>query len=173
MRELLLTRNNFPFEIRQGLCEVIMAQYQGVEACQKVKENIQSLLQNNTFTITTGQQIVTGLGPWMILYKIATTIQLSEKWKSLIPECHFVPIFWMATEDHDWLEIAQIQFGDHQYKWDPTQTGAVGRMSPQSTAVAIEQWNLENAQYAFSEEILTFYKTSATLAEAVRKIANH
>ncbi len=173
MRELLLSRNNFPIEIRLGLIEVMTEQYQGVQEYQKVKGNIQSLGQSNTYTITTGQQIVTGLGPWMILYKIATTIQLCEKWKSLIPECHFVPIFWMATEDHDWLEIAQIQFGEHQFKWDASASGAVGRMSAQSTAVAIEQWNLENTQHAFPEEILTFYKTSATLAEAVRKIANH
>ncbi len=173
MRKIIQSRSSFPDAIRKGLYDVLMSQYEGVDVFSAVQENISSIQKSNAYTITTGQQIVTGLGPWMILYKIATTIQLCNRWKLAIPECQFIPVFWMASEDHDWLEIAQIQFGERHYKWDASQSGAVGRMATQSTVGAIEHWHLENPHLAFPDTIVEFYRNSSTLAEAVRKIANH
>jgi len=40
-----------------------------------------------------------------VIYKLVSTINLARKLKETHPDYHFVPVYWMATEDHDWDEI--------------------------------------------------------------------
>ena len=44
-------------------------------------------------------------GPLYFLYKIISTINLCKELQKKYPENNFVPIYWMATEDHDFEEI--------------------------------------------------------------------
>ena len=96
----LIDKKNFTSTQRALLSATILRQHGNIQCHTEVEKNISSLKQSNTFTVTTGQQIVTALGPWMVLYKIATTIKLARDLAGQFPANHFVPIFWMATEDH-------------------------------------------------------------------------
>ncbi|TDA74551.1 bacillithiol biosynthesis BshC, partial [Halomonas marinisediminis] len=69
------------------------------------QKNIQLLKEENTFTVTTGHQLNLFTGPLYFLYKIVSTINLCEQLKTEFPKQNFVPIYWMATEDHDFEEI--------------------------------------------------------------------
>lgn len=169
----LESRKTFSEEQRSILVDVLKSQYAGVETTALVESNINMLLSAETFTITTGQQMVTGMGPWMILHKLATAIHLAEKWKTEFPEQHFVPVFWMATEDHDWPEIAQIQSGNKRRSWTTVHTGAVGRMPCDETVDALLKWNEDFPSEAFPEEVIRIYKESSTLSGAYRQMVNH
>ncbi len=165
-------RSNFPNDRRLVLVEVLRDQYKSISTSDRVNQNIENLLLPNCFTITTGQQIVVGLGPWMILFKIASTIALVTKYKAEYPNLEFVPIFWMATEDHDWHEIAHIQNGNKKSSWSTTQTGAVGRMSCNEVSDALQAWNAEFPADAIAERWLDIYSSSATLSEATRRLVD-
>ncbi|NHW59078.1 bacillithiol biosynthesis BshC, partial [Escherichia coli] len=93
----------FSNQKREVLVKVIQEQYEGIELSSSQKENLEALLKENTFTITTGHQLNLFTGPVFFIYKILQTIKTSVYLKEQFPEKHFVPIFWMATEDHDFV----------------------------------------------------------------------
>ena len=68
----------FPDENRKDLRNVILEQYSGIDLSEPVKKNIESLIDDNTFTVTTGHQLNIFSGPLYIIYKIISTIKLSE-----------------------------------------------------------------------------------------------
>ena len=90
------------------LVEELSQQYSLIETTDSVTCNIQSLLHENTFTVATGHQLCLFTGPLYFIYKIITTINLSEQLKLEYPEYNFVPIYWMASEDHDFDEVNHI-----------------------------------------------------------------
>lgn len=122
-------QKNFPIKNRANLVQVIQKQYQNIESSEASKKNIALLDQENTFTITTGHQLCLMTGPLYFIYKIASTIQLCEKLKANHPENNFVPIYWMASEDHDFEEISFFNLFNQKFQWKSQETGAVGKMS--------------------------------------------
>ena len=76
-----------------------------------VAENLQLLENENTLTVTTGHQLCLMTGPLYFIYKIVSTIKLCRQLNEQSPDLNFVPIYWMATEDHDFEEISAFIFG--------------------------------------------------------------
>jgi uncharacterized protein YllA (UPF0747 family) len=56
-------------------------------------------------------------GPLYFLYKIATAIKLARQLKEAFPDKNFVPVYWMATEDHDFAEINYTNIGGKKVQW--------------------------------------------------------
>lgn len=169
----LIDKKNFTSPQRALLSATILKQHRHIQCHTEVEKNISSLKQSNTFTVTTGQQIVTALGPWMVLYKIATTIKLAKDLAEQFPAHHFVPIFWMATEDHDWAEIAEVKKGERLLRWDNPVGGAVGRLSCDTTVQAIQQWNDLHPEWILNDEVFHAYTQHETLADAVRWLVQY
>jgi len=93
----------------------------------KRKKRIHSLKDEKTFTVSTGHQLSLFTGPLYFIYKIFHVIKLAESLKKQYPEYNFIPIYWMASEDHDFDEIKTIQLFNQNYSWESNQEGAVGR----------------------------------------------
>lgn len=123
---------NYPTEYRTLIVDTLKRQYSTIETDQKVLENINLLAQQNTYTITTGHQLSLFTGPIYFIYKILHTIRLSEDLKKLYPKNNFVPVFWMASEDHDFEEVQSISLFNKTLKWETNQTGPVGRFDLES-----------------------------------------
>ncbi|MDT0643531.1 bacillithiol biosynthesis cysteine-adding enzyme BshC [Zunongwangia sp. F363] len=117
-------KNSFPIENRQALVEVLEEQYQNLEISAATAANIKSLGDENTFTVTTGHQLNLFSGPLYFVYKIISTINLTRLLKEKYPENHFVPVYWMATEDHDFEEINFFNLKGKKFKWNSTQEKA-------------------------------------------------
>ncbi|RMG24913.1 MAG: bacillithiol biosynthesis cysteine-adding enzyme BshC [Bacteroidetes bacterium] len=90
---------------RQALHQALSRQYSGIPASQLTLDNIDALLRPNTYTLTTGHQLVLFGGPLYTIYKVMTVIRLAEQLNARMPEHHIVPVFWIHTEDHDFEEI--------------------------------------------------------------------
>lgn len=117
---------------RKVLVDVLSEQYADLETTEVVKGHIQSLAQKNTFTVATGHQLCLFTGPLYFIYKIISTINLAEQLKLEYPEFNFVPIYWMATEDHDFEEINHVHLFGKTLQWNQDQKGAVGAISTES-----------------------------------------
>ena len=96
---------NFSKDSREVLFKELDQQYENFETSSLVKKNIKSVLSDNTFTVTTGHQLNIFTGPMYVIYKIVSAIKLSEILSKKYPKYNFVPIYWMASEDHDFEEI--------------------------------------------------------------------
>ncbi len=116
------------FQHRKILVETLQKQYEGLDGYEKVSANLQSLLNENTFTITSAHQPNIFTGPLYVVYKIFHAIKLAEELKQQFPQNNFVPVYFMGSEDADIEELNNITINQRKYVWQTKQTGAVGRM---------------------------------------------
>lgn len=120
---------SFKKENRKLLVASLNKQYQDFETSKATKSNINSLLSEDTYTITTGHQLNLFTGPLYFLYKIVSVINLSEQLNKKHSNQHFVPVYWMATEDHDFEEINYFNLNKEKICWDHEGGGAVGALN--------------------------------------------
>ncbi|SNR34406.1 bacillithiol biosynthesis cysteine-adding enzyme BshC [Flavobacterium sp. ov086] len=168
---------NFDNANRIPLVETLKKQYQNIEISDSTKQNIELLALPNTFTITTGHQLNLFSGPLYFLYKIISTINLTKELKLKYPTNNFVPIYWMATEDHDFEEINYFNFKGKKFRWNKESSGPVGRLSTEGLEEFFEIYSKDlgsstnaNALKKMFEEAYLKYEN---LADATRFLANN
>jgi bacillithiol biosynthesis cysteine-adding enzyme BshC len=126
-QQIASKKQQFSDNKRLVLEAALTENYAKITTTDKVKANIEVLKESTTFTVTTGHQLSLFTGPIYFIYKILHVIRLAEELSLEYPENKFVPVFWMASEDHDFEEIQSIQLFNHTIKWESTQKGPVGR----------------------------------------------
>lgn len=129
---------------RPLLVSVLKKQYNNVEASEKTKLNIESLLSPDTFTVTAAHQPCVMLGPVFNIYKISSTINLANQLKAKYPEKNFVPVFWMGSEDHDFEELGNTYIYGKKIEWPAAEGegGAYGRRRLDSFANVLNEAEL-------------------------------
>ncbi|WP_026461962.1 bacillithiol biosynthesis cysteine-adding enzyme BshC [Adhaeribacter aquaticus] len=162
-----MQEKQFSGEQRTNLINSLQRQYASVLNIQaEVQQNLELLKKPTTYTVTTGHQLNIFTGPLYFVYKIISTINLAKQLKSAYPECDFVPVYWMATEDHDFAEVNHFTLFGKPYSWETDQKGAVGRFSTESMSELLASLP---EHYPLFEEA---YTQSATLADATRVITH-
>lgn len=163
-------------ENRRVLYRSLMEQNKGLELSDSTRENLNLLKTEGTFTITTGHQLNLFTGPLYFLYKIISVINLSKRLKSEFPEYNFVPVYWMATEDHDFEEIQYFNYKGKKIKWDRESGGAVGKLSTEGLETVYDLIENNFGKGANSKKIKNLFRDSylehKTLTEATRYLAN-
>lgn len=91
--------------------------------------SIDILANENSFCITTAHQPCLYGGPLYFVYKIASAIHLTNLLNDKYPDYHFVPVYYMGSEDHDFEEINHLNLFGKTISWDRTEAGPVGRYS--------------------------------------------
>ena len=122
-------KSNFPPSHRNVLADSLTKQYAGFTILPAVERNIAQLRDARTFTVTTGHQLNIFTGPLYFIFKIVTVINTCRQLKIQYPEYDFVPVYWMASEDHDYEEIKYFKLYGKKYVWNTEQSGAVGRFN--------------------------------------------
>lgn len=126
---------------RAILANVLTEQYaRTANASEAVSANIELLTADNTYTVTTGHQLNIFAGPLYFIYKIVTAIKLASQLKEKFPDKNFVPVYWMASEDHDFAEINYTNIGGKKVHWWYEASGATGRINPDSIRQALNQY---------------------------------
>ena len=166
---------------RQLLADILNEQYEktGLLKDQRSRpaiENIKLLKEDNTYTITTGHQLNIFAGPLYFIYKIATAIKLSRQLKADFHDKNFVPVYWMASEDHDFAEINYTNIGGKKVHWWYEAQGATGRIDPESMRQALNQYKgalgIERHANELAEIVEKAYAGFDKLANATRYLVN-
>ncbi len=155
---------------RQRLVTALRDQYAALpEVPAAVQANLNMLARDTTFTVTTGHQLALFTGPLYFIYKIISAIRLCRDLKAEYPENDFVPVFWLASEDHDFAEVNHFYLFGKKYEWHAERTGGpVGRLPLDGLDEQVLSHLLAEVPAAF----LAAYRESATLGEATFKLAN-
>lgn len=161
---------------RTVLTKVLKSQYQNTKTSVLTSRNIEALKEENTFTITTGHQLNLFTGPLYFLYKIVSTINLTVQLKQEYPENNFVPVYWMATEDHDFEEINYFNFKGKKVHWNIESNGAVGEIGTHGLEEVFNIFSSELGQGNNANFLRALFENAYlkhdNLAEATRYLAN-
>jgi len=168
-----LRAREFPVQRRALLASVLRDQC-GPNPTALQRELLDRLAQPDAVTAVAGHQLVTAAGPLYVHAKIAETEALAAHWTA--QGISTVPVFWMASEDHDLDEIRRIFWrGKPVGSWaqpaEPLRSGAV---RADLAAQALQQWIASNelpepVRWAASQ-CEDAYRTSANLADATRQL---
>lgn len=169
-------KETFSLNQRILLSDVLNKQYAGLDLSPEVEANLALIKSEQSFTITTGHQLNIFTGPLYFFYKIMSVINACESLKNTYGSYNFIPVFWMAAEDHDFEEISSISLFQEKLEWEKDQTGAVGRMNPYGLKKAISQLEEilkgeSNGTYLL-ELFKKAYLEHKTLAQAHRSIVH-
>ncbi|EGV43258.1 bacillithiol biosynthesis cysteine-adding enzyme BshC [Bizionia argentinensis JUB59] len=167
---------SFTSKSRAVLVSSLQEQYQNVNSSSVTKRNIESLKDDNTFTITTGHQLNIFTGPLYFLYKIVSTINLCEELKVKHPETNFVPIYWMATEDHDFEEINYFNFKEKKVQWNREASGPVGELDLEGFKNVFEVFSKQLPKSINGDKLVALFQNTYVnhnnLTEATRYLVN-
>jgi bacillithiol synthase len=110
----MATRPVLPPQHREKLCDLLEQQNRDLGAGAPVLENI-ARLRDGAGAVVSGQQVTLFGGPLFTILKAATAIRKAKD-ASISGSAH-VPIFWLATEDHDLAEADHVTLADrHELK---------------------------------------------------------
>lgn len=169
-------QKNFTDEKRHLLAKRILFQYGDNSLSQSTLSNIDLLKERSTFTITTGHQLNLFTGPLYFLYKIFSAINLAEQLEKEYPQHHFVPVYWMATEDHDFDEINHFNLFGKKVAWERESSGAVGELSTEGLKEIKNHLKKEFGKSENGKKLTQFFSDAYTkhnnLADATRYLAN-
>ncbi|CAN5808201.1 bacillithiol biosynthesis cysteine-adding enzyme BshC [soil metagenome] len=160
--------------IRKDLVLAIRAQYKNNDI--QINESLISQLeQPNALTVCTGHQLCIFTGPLYFIYKIITTIKIAEEQSEKTGKT-IVPVYWMASEDHDFEEISSVNLYGKTISWNTEAGGAVGRLKTDSLAPVLAELKIlmgENeAANKLFDLISKAYCHGRTLANATRELVH-
>lgn len=181
IEEIISAKSSFDQNKREVLVSELEKQYAFIPSKEResnqVWKNIQSLKNKDSYTITTGQQIHIFLGPMYVPHKILSTIALCEELKKSHPKYNYIPVFWMATEDHDFEEISSVKIWNKEFFWDEEHGGATGEINPIKINEIVKEikntFTLKSNELEVLDIFENIYATSSTLAEATCKLVHH
>ena len=164
------------YKNREILVEQIKQQLNGLDLSKKQQKNLKKLSEKNTVTITTGHQLNLFTGPIFFFYKILQVIKACKELNQEQDEINYVPIFWMATEDHDFEEINHFKHGDRNIHWSKKHGGPVGRLSTEGLKDVFESFLLilpnGTRKTQLQELIDQSYLSHDNLTDATRKLVH-
>ena len=156
------------------LADLLQAQNRAWHAGPAAMGNIEAL-RGGARAVVTGQQVGLFGGPLYTLHKAATAVRLARDASEATGVPH-VPVFWLATEDHDFAEIDHvalpgvggalqtIRLGVHEDRNSGAPVGAL-RLGP-SIEPVLEQARLLLGAGMEWELLERCYRPEATLAGA-------
>lgn len=166
---------SFSEENRRNLCLALENQLKNLDLSDLQKSNLEFLKKENTFTVTTGHQLNLFTGPVFFIYKILQTVKTANYLKKYFPEYNFVPIFWLATEDHDFEEINHFKTEKNYYEFKAKSGGVVGKIEIEDFAF-ISAFEEEFKDDVFGTELILllkkFFKKGENLTAATRYLVN-
>jgi bacillithiol biosynthesis cysteine-adding enzyme BshC len=113
-----------PFR-RQRVAEILERQNRSWDASPQTLANI-TRLKSGAAAVVTGQQVGLFGGPLFSIFKALTAVKLAEEATRAGVDC--IPVFWLATQDHDLDEIRSVSF--------PGADASLQSFSSNSTGVA-------------------------------------
>lgn len=162
---------------RKILIEELTLQYSKVETSEQTSRNIKLLSNSKTLSVTTGHQLNIFSGPLMVIYKIAHVISITNSLNSNIKGFNYVPIFWIASEDHDFEEISEVNLKENKIKWNlDSKNMPVGEIELNNFMEVVSGYKNSIIDFEFKDKLEILideaYKKGDTLSAATIKFIN-
>jgi len=132
---------HYPDDRRAALVDALREQNAG-------NPSLDLLAKPGTVAVVTGQQVGLFSGPSYTIYKALSAARLAHELSEQgIPA---VPVFWLATEDHDFAEVNHAYVFDNAY--EPVRLAVQGSNGGQRPAgsVAVEQFPTSQLRQALA-----------------------
>lgn len=175
--ESFINSRNFNNLNRQVLVQSLLTQAKLVaNTSDKTIANINLLANENSYTVTTGHQLCLFTGPMYFVVKIMSVVNLATKLKQQFPDKHFVPVYWMASEDHDFEEVNHIHTFGKKLIWESEQKGSVGEFNTSSVNVVLDELKQVLGDNESAKELIALFEKAylhhANLADATCYLLN-
>lgn len=167
--------DNFPAQNREVLAGSLQEFNQSLGACGETMKNIGLLEEKDTAAVVTGQQAGVLTGPLYTIYKAAAAVKLAQKLSR--EGMKSVPVFWIASEDHDFQEVRSIMVQGQD--GSPQKIEMEGSSSGHSMEKVffskgeveslIEQLEKETPAAEFKEEIMQAIRDTALEGESLTR----
>ena len=162
-------QQGYSSETREVVANAFERQNPNLSASEKASLKA---FRDGATTITTGHQLMVCGGTVFFEAKVLGAVALARAASKELGK-EVVPVFWMASEDHDFEEIASFRIGEHQFTWkQPDANGPVGYLPTQDLADQLSSWleqvPLNEAQKKLVLPRLKAYREGKYLAEATR-----
>jgi len=157
-------RREFADEAYDVLSEVFSDQYKSYPRIEAVNENLAAFKSRSAITVTTGHQLCLLGGPAFMICKILSTIKLAQTIQSNFAHKRVVPVFWLASEDHDFEEINHTFLHGKRLQWNTTQTGAVGRFTTDGFSEVLQEWLAEIHDDSFRQTMNDLWTRASQFA---------
>jgi bacillithiol biosynthesis cysteine-adding enzyme BshC len=162
---------------RKLLVNQLKLQYSVVPASEKVNRNIDLLLDDNSYVVTTAHQPAIFTGNLFFVYKIVHAIKLAEHLNKRFAGKNFVPVYYMGSEDADLDELGHIFMNGEKIKWETNQAGAIGRMATKGLEKIVSRIEGELLVQPHGEELMSLvrdcYLNCADIQTATLKLVHH
>ena len=158
----------FDPEIRKDLVDTITQQY---SMPNEAEQHLLDRLSNpGTVTVTTGHQLNIFSGPAFFIYKLAHAVVAAKELAKKDGAPDVVPIYWMASEDHDFEEIASVRSFRQKFDWDRDSKGAVGHLSTEGLSDIADAWcaHMGWSSTSAMAQLFKSYAKAENLAAATR-----
>jgi bacillithiol biosynthesis cysteine-adding enzyme BshC len=133
--------------------------YASQDASPLQQQNMDSLTSENTFTLCTAHQPNIFTGYLYFIYKTAHVVALAKQLNDAYPSYHFVPVFYIGSEDNDLDELSRFKLHGKSFQWETQQTGAVGRMqADEGVAQLIDAIEKELVHLPFAHELISLLR---------------
>jgi bacillithiol biosynthesis cysteine-adding enzyme BshC len=160
---------------RQALVQTLRQQYQGAEPA--VLAQLDQLEQAHCFTVTTAHQPCLFGGPLYFLTKLVDTVVLARQLKAWFPDAHFVPLFWLGGEDHDFAEVNHLSLFQKTITWTDEQGGSVGAYRTDSLQGPLDELAAVLGQSEAAQAVMQIFRTcyapGQSFNEATAKLLYH
>lgn len=133
---------------RQQVANLLEHQNKNWGGSEKTSENI-ARFRNGALAAVTGQQVGLFGGPLFSIFKALTAIKLADQARNAGIDC--VPVFWLATEDHDLAEVNNTSL--------PTTDGSLEKLSTPTQGLPVAPVGAVQ----FGEEIKPVVETASAL----------
>jgi bacillithiol synthase len=171
-----LADSQFP---RKEISAVLRRQNEGFGADLSTVRNIGELEKSDSVAVLTGQQVGLFVAPLYTIYKAITAIHISGELRR--NGINAVPIFWLATEDHDLAEVSRrtvpgpngaleiVDYRDMIFRKSEISARPVGSLQfPQEIKEAVSDYvkRLEGSEWKSEAQaqLEAAYKPGATFA---------
>lgn len=176
-KKAVAERKSFPTD-RQLIIDAFRHTHASRKMTPAQSLNLEALGRDNCFTICTAHQPNIFSGYLYFVYKTLHAISLAQSLNQQMPESHFVPVFYIGSEDNDFEELSHINLDGQKLKWETRQTGAVGRMKVDKGLLALinrieGRLGIEPQGAKLIEILRDSYSEGVSISEATFRLLNH
>ena len=172
--EKAATDRQFETGAREILCVALDRQYTDVPMHPRVRASLAALKKPSTLTVTTGHQLCLFTGPLYFPIKVLNAIRLARELSTA--ERHVVPVFWMASEDHDNAEVDHAWVFGKKIHWPGESGPPMGRVPLTGIGEVMAELDALLGAGEHADELRAMlhmsYRPGSTLAQATRLFVN-